>query len=150
MASRWFFDIMSEENVVEAMIPRSPWLIVITGLLLILGCAESAAAQSHTYAIHTDTAETGASTWNPSFVVIDMDKLGSRSPLVFQVTNSSSEDFSFVIEHLGIHAPIPAFGEITVRTNIPPPVSTNIIATGTCERRHPRRRALDRMFQGGW
>ena len=99
----------------------SPWITVITGLLLILGCAESAAAQSHTYSIHTDVTESGASTWNPSFVVINIDTLGNRSPLVFHVTNSSDEAFSFVIEGLGVHAHIPAFGEITVRTNITTP-----------------------------
>lgn len=118
MLSGRFLETMSETDLMENIMRQSPWLIVITSLLLILGCAESAAAQSHTYSIQTAMTETGASTWDPAFVVVDIESPRSQAALVFSVTNPSDEEFSFVIEDLGIHARIPAFGEITIRTNI--------------------------------
>jgi hypothetical protein len=138
MASGWFFDLTSEKKTAEALMYGGPWIIVITGLLLILGCAESAAAQSDTYSIHTAITETGASTWNPSFVVIDIDELSSPPPLVFRVTNPRSEEYSFVIEALGIDEHIPAFGEVTIRTRITTPGVYQYYSD-----RHPRASAPD-------
>ena len=54
MAIGWFFDITFEKRAMKALMQGSPWIMVITGLLLVLGCAEPAAAQSHIFPIHAD------------------------------------------------------------------------------------------------
>lgn len=77
-------------------------------ILLAIGLIGTAAAGPPEYAIGTAFTEMGASTWHPSMVVIDTEKYGKGSSVVLRVTNASGEDFSFVVEKLGIKERIPA------------------------------------------
>ena len=98
---------------------RSRWLIPLLSFLLIFfGWTKSASAQSPEYVLQTDFTDTGASTWNPSLLVIDVKRFASPSSVILRVTNSSDENVGFVIEELGIHEHIPALHDITIRLPI--------------------------------
>ena len=84
-------------------------------ILLAIGLVGAAAAGPPEYAIGTAFTEMGASTWHPSMVVIDSGKYGKGSTVVLRITNSSGEDFSFIVEKLGIKERIPAGTELAIR-----------------------------------
>ena len=86
-------------------------LSLILGIVLAVGFAGITLGAAQEYVIQTAFTDMGAATWKPSMLVIDTAKVGTGSVVTIRIQNTSSEDFGFVVEKLGITEYVPAFTE---------------------------------------
>lgn len=93
-------------------------LSLIFGIVLAVGFGGITLGAAQEYVIQTAFTDMGAATWKPSMLVIDSAKFGTGSVVTIRIQNTSSEDFGFVVEKLGITEHVPAFAERTVRLHL--------------------------------